>query len=83
MAVPMIYGEYVKIGDVVSARHFMPEENRWSDQRRNYLVTSLEPFLGVEQWDGAGGEPRKEWRLSPVRLEYGTRRGAGDKDLRG
>jgi hypothetical protein len=64
-----IHGRRLEVGDEVLARHYMPDKGRWSDDRRNYRITSLDPLMGTELWEGGGGEPRQDWQLSRQGME--------------
>jgi hypothetical protein len=64
-----IFDHKLEVGDEVRALHFMPDKQGWSQDKRNYRVTSLDPLMGREQWTGGGGSPRGEWRLSRRGIE--------------
>jgi hypothetical protein len=67
----MLYGNEVKIGDYVLAHHYL-DNGTLSEDRRNYEVTSIIPFEGLEQWTEGGGQPRPNpWRLSKKNLDVG------------
>jgi hypothetical protein len=68
------------VGDQVRARHYMPKEERWSADKRNYIVTSLDPLMGRELWEGGGGKPRQEWKLTRQGIELVRPRRPGRKD---
>jgi hypothetical protein len=66
-----LYGNEVMIGDYVLAHHYL-DNGTLSEDRRNYEVTSITPFEGLEQWTEGGGEARTNpWRLSKKNLDMG------------